>query len=86
MRTSVAFSHVVDCSAEKKSPSDIVATCVRESAGHAPSLCGFFWANFLTGPATRRSELPSRRTGLTAEPSTFEYFSLIAFSASSFGS
>ena len=48
--------------------------------------CGFFCANFLTGPATRRSEFPSRSTGFTAEPRILPYRSLIAFSASSAGS
>ena len=33
-------------------------------------LWGCFWANFFTDTAGRRSELPSRSTGFTAEPST----------------
>ncbi len=37
---------------------------------HGESLCGCFFAKFLTDSGARRSELPSRSTGLTAEPST----------------
>ena len=48
--------------------------------------CGFFCANFLTEAAARRSELPSRSTGFTAEPSTLAKRSCSAFSASFFGS
>ena len=58
------------------------ATCVAESPDHAPILCGCARAYALTGAATRRSELPSRSTGFTAEPSTLAYRALVSFSAS----
>ena len=70
MRTSPASAITCVFSDEKKSPSFIDATCDLQSVDHLPSLCGFRCAYALTGPATRRSELPSRRTGLTAEPRT----------------
>jgi len=38
---------------------------------HAPMECGCLRAYSLTAFGARRSELPSRRTGLTAEPRTF---------------
>ena len=41
-----------------------------ESAAHAPTLCGFFWAYCFTAAATRLSEFPSRNTGLTTLPNT----------------
>jgi hypothetical protein len=53
---------------------------------HGMSLCGCACANALTGPATRRSLLPSRSTGFTALPSTLAYVAFAAFSASVFGS
>ena len=59
-----------DFSDAKKSPSDIEATCDLESADQAPIECGFCWANCFTEPGARRSESPSRKTGLTAEPLT----------------
>ena len=43
-------------------------TCVLLSEDHLPMEWGLFWAYFFTAAAARRSELPSRRTGLTAEP------------------
>ena len=61
------------------------ATVVVEPVSHLPILCGFFMANDLTGPATRRSELPSRSTGFTAEPSTLAYRAAASFSASVLG-
>jgi hypothetical protein len=51
-----------------------------ESADQAPSnedvLC-----KVLTALGALRSEFPSRKTGFTAEPKTFEYFALISFSS-----
>ena len=47
--------------------------------------CGFFCAKRLTAAAGRRSELPSRKTGLTAEPSTLAKRSRRVFSAAVFG-
>jgi hypothetical protein len=46
------------------------ATCDRESGAQAASLCGCFLQNALTESGHRRSELPSRSTGLTALPET----------------
>eukprot|EP00966_Prymnesium_polylepis_P103531 2397274-Prymnesium_polylepis.1 len=85
MRTEPAADITCDCSLEYQSPSDMCATYVFESLAHFPILCGFFCAYALTGPATRRSELPSRSTGLTAEPRTLAYLAAIAFSSSVFG-
>ena len=44
------------------------ATCVFEPLLQAPIECGCVLAYRLTDAATRRSEFPSRRTGLTALP------------------
>ena len=63
-------STVTDCSVERKSPSPIVDTCDLESVDHAPIECGCLRANALTDAGARRSELPSRSTGLTALPLT----------------
>ena len=82
MRTSHAAFITADCSEPKKSPSVMWRTSVREPSGHLPSLCGLFCAYTFTGGATRRSELPSRSTGLTAEPRTLAYFAAISRSAS----
>ena len=46
------------------------ATWVFESLVQGPILCGLLRAYCFTAPAARRSELPSRSTGLTALPST----------------
>ena len=54
----------------RKSPASIVATRVRESADHGFIECGWALAKFFTAWGARRSELPSRNTGLTAEPLT----------------
>ena len=70
MRASVAWAMVTDCSLWKKSPAPMVATWVRESDDQAPMRCGFWRAYSLTATGARRSELPSRRTGLTALPLT----------------
>ncbi len=67
---SSAAAKVTDCSLERKSSWPIVATLVFESLAHAPILCGCERAYFLTDAGARRSELPSRSTGLTAEPLT----------------
>ncbi len=61
---------VNDVSECRKSPPPIVATCERESSDHAPIEWGCLRAKFLTDAGARRSELPSRSTGLTAEPLT----------------
>ena len=70
MRRSSAASIVTDCSFERKSCWPIVTTWVLESADQAPIECGCLRAYSLTAFGARRSELPSRRTGLTAEPLT----------------
>jgi hypothetical protein len=54
----------------RKSPEDMVATLVLESADHAPMECGWDRAYSLTDRGARRSELPSRSTGFTALPLT----------------
>ncbi len=65
-----AAEMVTDCSLEKKSPWSMVATWVAESDDQTPMECGFFLAYSLTAFGARRSELPWRRTGLTALPLT----------------
>ncbi len=48
----------------------------------APIECGFFRAYSLTAFGARRSELPCRSTGLTAEPRATPYLARISFSSS----
>ena len=59
---------VADFSLAKKSSPGIDDTFVLLSVDQAPIECGFAWAYFFTARAARRSELPSRSTGFTAEP------------------
>ncbi len=66
----------------RKSPSAIVVTCEADSGDHAPIECGWLRANCLTLAGARRSELPSRSTGLTALPFTASYAARAAFSSS----
>ena len=73
IRSTSSRSIVTDFSVERKSPSLIVETCVLESFDHAPIECGCLRANAFTEAGARRSELPSRRTGLTALPFTRSY-------------
>ena len=63
-------SITTDCSLERKSSAVMCATLVFESDDHAPIECGCFFAYCFTDSGARRSELPSRSTGLTAEPLT----------------
>ena len=72
MRTSHGRSTVTERSLPKKSPSRMWATRVFDpEAGHGFIMrCGCFCANRFTAAAGRRSELPSRRTGFTADPRT----------------
>ena len=70
---------------ERKSPEVMCATFVRDSVAQVPIECGCCLAYCFTELGARRSELPSRSTGLTALPSTFEYRARIAFSSSVFG-
>ena len=70
IRTAPSSSTVTDRSVERKSPSLIVDTCERESEDHSPIECGCWRACSLTEAGARRSELPCRRTGLTALPLT----------------
>ncbi len=48
----------------------MVVTCEADSGDHAPIECGWLRANCFTEAGARRSELPSRSTGLTALPFT----------------
>ena len=73
IRSVVVAAIVTDFSVERKSPSPIVETCVLESFDHAPIECGCLRANAFTEAGARRSELPSRSTGLTALPFTRSY-------------
>ena len=73
MRTAPSSVTVSDCSFDWKSPPSIVATWVLESDDHAPIEWGCFLAYSLTACGARRSELPWRSTGLTAEPITAPY-------------
>ena len=66
-----ASESVTERSECRKSPSSIVETCVLESLDHSPIECGCLRAKLLTDSGARRSELPSRSTGLTALPFTW---------------
>ena len=57
-----------DCSLWWKSPEAMVATRVRESGSQTPIRCGLACACLFTDSGARRSELPSRSTGFTADP------------------
>ena len=70
MVSTSAAGMMTDCSLWRKSLASIVATFVWESLDHTPMRCGCFLAKFLTAPGARRSELPSRNTGFTADPLT----------------
>ena len=70
MRRSSSAGMTTDFSLWRKSPSLIVATLVRESGLQAPIEWGWLRAYCLTDSGARRSELPSRSTGLTALPLT----------------
>ena len=72
IRTSQAAPTVTDRSLPKKSPPSMCATRAFDpDSGQACIMrCGCFWAKRFTEAAGRRSELPSRSTGFTAEPST----------------
>ena len=70
MRRVSSFSMTTDFSLERKSSAVMWATLVLESADQAPMRCGWFFTNCFTDAGARRSELPSRRTGLTALPLT----------------
>ena len=59
-----------DCSLWRKSPEVMVATRVRESGVQVPIRCGLACACLFTDSGARRSELPSRSTGFTADPLT----------------
>ncbi len=70
IRRSSSCVNVTERSVERKSPPDMVETCDLDSVDHAPIECGCALANDFTDAGARRSELPSRSTGLTAEPFT----------------
>mmetsp|Transcript_8915 Transcript_8915/g.40504 ORF Transcript_8915/g.40504 Transcript_8915/m.40504 type:complete len:308 (+) Transcript_8915:3015-3938(+) len=71
-----------DFSEPKKSSPGMDLTSVLESPDQSLSLCGLALAKSFTGPATRRSLLPSRSTGLTALPMTLPYLAAMAASSS----
>ncbi len=85
-RTSVGSSTVTLSSVWRKSSASIVATCDLLSEDHSPMECGWLRAYCFTASGARRSELPSRRTGLTADPFTRSYRARISRSASVAGS
>ncbi len=70
MRRLPSDSTTADFSSERKSSAVMWATLVLESGLHAPIECGCLRAYSLTECGARRSEFPSRSTGLTAEPLT----------------
>ena len=86
IRSLPASATVADRSFDRKSCSPIVATCVLESGDHGPIECGCVRAYCFTDAGARRSELPSRSTGLTALPLSRSYRARISRSASSRGS
>ena len=59
-----------EVSLDRKSSRVMWATLVLESGDQAPIECGWLRAYDFTEAGARRSELPSRRTGLTALPFT----------------
>ena len=65
-----AAGRVTDCSLARKSSAPMVATAVLESGVHSPIEWGKRLAYAFTAFGARRSELPSRSTGFTAEPLT----------------
>ena len=70
IRTEPSRPAVTERSVERKSPSLIVATCEPDCDDQAPIEWGWRRAYDLTEAGARRSELPSRKTGLTALPLT----------------
>mmetsp|Transcript_33551 Transcript_33551/g.84234 ORF Transcript_33551/g.84234 Transcript_33551/m.84234 type:complete len:211 (+) Transcript_33551:1344-1976(+) len=84
----VSLGTTYDFSLPKKSPDFMWATWVLDTGGQGRMRTGgrLRCAFFFTGSATRRSELPSRSTGLTALPSTLAYAAAMAFSSSVLGS
>jgi hypothetical protein len=58
----------VDFSLDRKSSAVMCATLVFDSPDQDPIECGWLRAYCLTDAGARRSELPSRSTGLTALP------------------
>ena len=70
MRSDAGLSMTTERSLERKSSAVMWATLVFDSGDHAPIEWGCLRAYCLTDSGARRSELPSRSTGLTAEPLT----------------
>ena len=66
----VPVSIVAEVSLERKSSAVMCATLVLDSGDQSPIECGWVRAYCLTDAGARRSELPSRNTGLTALPLT----------------
>ena len=77
---------VTDCSFERKSPPDIVDTWLWLCGDQAPIEWGYWRAYSFTARGARRSELPSRSTGFTADPFTRSKRSRISRSEASEGS
>ena len=73
MRSVPSASTTAEVSLERKSPDVMCATLVLDSGDQAPMECGWLRAYCFTDAGARRSELPSRSTGLTAEPLTLSY-------------
>ena len=82
-RTAPSAATVTDRSVQRKSPPDIVDTWDLESGDHAPIACGCERAKAFADAGARRSELPSRRTGLTALPLTASYLTRTGSAGSS---
>ena len=70
IRSVSASATVTEVSECRKSPSSMVDTCEADSGDQAPIECGWLRAKLFTEAGARRSELPSRSTGLTALPLT----------------
>ena len=70
IRSEPSCATTADTSLERKSSASMCATLVRESGLQAPIECGWLRAYCFTEAGARRSELPSRSTGLTALPLT----------------
>ena len=68
--TSARAATVIDFSLWKKSPDDIVATCVRESFAQGRMRGGCARAKSFTDFGALRSEFPCLSTGFTALPFT----------------
>ena len=82
----ICSCNVSDIDTDRDGLADCVETCDLESFDHSPIECGCALAKDFTDAGARRSELPSRSTGLTAEPFTRSYASRAASSSGDVGS